>query len=461
MTQGCDDGRTGTARARSSLSPPPHTLPQNVPGTELATWDWDLHQDILNLGDRGRSLLGHTSDSLPPLDTARWHALLHPADRTLFEHAWARHLSGQQPQLECALRLKHRDGRWVDVWMAGHVVQRDGDGVPLRAVGVLLDITQQRQHQHALALAELVFNHTHEAILVTDAEGRIVRVNPAFCRLTGYAQDDVLGRTPAILSSGRHDAAFFAAMWHALHQHGAWSGKIWNRRRDGGLMANGMTINAVPGPDGCPHGYVGVLRDITSDQLEETALRRAALYDPLTGLGNRLLLHDRMQQALARSNRQGTWLAVAMMDLDGFKAINDQHGHAAGDRLLVAIAQRLRAAVREVDTVVRLGGDEFVVLLPDLGRTEDAQPLVRRLLDAASTPIDDPAGTLQVSASIGVTYYPQVSPVDETILLQQADSAMYQAKRGGRHRCVEWQPRAAAHRETNSSGESAGANNQP
>ena len=432
-----------------------------MPGSELATWDWDLRQDALNVDGQGLALLGHTPASVPSLNMARWLALVHPADRTLFEHAWARHLSGQQPQMECALRLKHHDGHWVDVWLAGRVAQRDAEGTPLRAVGVWLDITAQRQQQQALALAELVFNHTQEAILVTDAEGHIVRVNPAFCRLTGYTRDEVVGHTPAILASGRHDAAFFAAMWQSLHEQGEWRGTIWNRRRDGSLMATGMTVNAVRGGDGQAQAYVGVFHDITTDYEEKSALRRAALYDPLTGLGNRLLLQDRLQQAMARSSRQGTHLAVVMLDLDGFKAINDQHGHAAGDRLLLAIAQRLRAAVREVDTVVRLGGDEFVVLLPDLGETEDARSLVQRLLNAASTPIEDPAGTLQVSASIGVTYFPQASPVDETALLQQADLAMYQAKHAGRNRYVEWHPRDSLHREVNSSGEIAGANSQP
>lgn len=447
--------------ALGRLAQTTRTLDQIVHGTELATWDWDLRQDTLDVNDRWLMLVGHTAASLPTLDTARWHALLHPTDRTLFEHAWARHLSGQRPLVECELRLQHRAGHWVTVLLRGQVVQRDADGVPLRAVGILLDVSAQRQQQQALALAEQVFNHTHEAILVTDTEGRIVRVNEAFCRLTGYASDEVLGRTPAVLTSGRHDAAFFAGMWQTLHACGSWSGEIWNRRRDGSLMANWMAISTVRGPDGSAQAYVGLFHDITARKHDEAELQRAALYDALTGLGNRVLLQDRLEQAMARSARHGTCLAVAMLDLDGFKAVNDTHGHATGDRLLVALAQRLRATVREADTVVRLGGDEFVVLLPDLSRPEDARPLVQRLLDVVARPVDDPVGPLQVSASAGLTYHPQAQPADGAALLQQADQAMYEAKRAGRNRYAEWHPAPPASRDVSSPAGNAGAYSQP
>ena len=249
----------------------------------------------------------------------------------------------------------------------------------------------------------------------------------------------MLGRTPALLASGRHDRAFFRALWEALQTQGFWSGEIWNRRRDGSVMANWMSINAVRGPSGGVEAYVGLFHDITALKVGEAELRRAALFDPLTGLGNRVLLQDRLEQALARSQRNGTLLAVAMMDLDGFKPINDTYGHAAGDRLLVALAQRLRQCTREADTVVRPGGDEFVLLLPDLSRPADAEPLLERLLHAASMPFDDEAGQLRVSASIGVTFFPQTPPVDGAMLLQQADHAMYAAKRAGRNRWACWQ----------------------
>ncbi len=415
-----------------------------VHGTALATWDWDLERDRIEVNDRWRAMLGYDGVTLPQLDGRRWSALLHPADRTLWEQAWARHVSGQRPLVECEVRLQHRDGHWVTVRLRGQVVVRDDAGHPQRAAGIALDVSAERAQQQALALAEQVFNHTQEAILVTDLQQRIVRINEAFTRLTGYSSDEVLGRTPAVLASGRHDRAFFRTLWEALQTQGFWSGEIWNRRRDGSVMANWMSISAVRGPSGGVEAYVGLFHDITARKAGEAELRRAALFDPLTGLGNRVLLQDRLEQALARSQRNGTLLAVAVMDLDGFKPVNDTHGHAAGDRLLVALAQRLRQCTREVDTVVRLGGDEFVLLLPDLTRHADVEPLLERVLQAASTPFEDEAGTLHVSASIGVTFYPQTPPVDGATLLQQADHAMYAAKRAGRNRWACWQPEGSA-----------------
>jgi len=437
-----------------------HGMQLALQGAGLGSWDWDLRLDRLQLDPPALQVLGHSVATLPTLNMTRWLDLIAPADRSLFEHAWARHLSGQQPLLECELRLRHRDGHEVPALLRGQVVARGDDGTPWRVAGILADLSTLHEYQRAASLAEQVFRYTHEAVLVTDAQGCIVRVNDAFGRLTGYAPDEVLGRNPSLLASGRHDRAFFAAMWNALQTQGHWSGEIWNRRRDGALMANWMTISVMRDPRGEVQGYVGVFHDITQRKQTEAELQRTALTDALTGLGNRVLLHDRLQQAMARTARHGACLAVVMLDLDGFKAINDTHGHAAGDRLLIALAQRLRALVREVDTVVRLGGDEFVLLLPDLIRPQDAEPLLQRILQAMAQPVDDAAGALQVSASVGVTYYPQEPPVDADTLLHQADEAMYWAKRSGRNRYAAWTP-ALANNGGTSSAASAGANHQP
>jgi diguanylate cyclase (GGDEF)-like protein/PAS domain S-box-containing protein len=427
---------------------------------DIIAWQWDLHADRLQFDETSWEGLGIGLTNSANFDMAHWLDLIVPRDRSLFEHAWARHLAGQQPSLECELHLQSRDGREVPVLLRGQVVARADDGTPTRVIGILTDLSALRAYQQAASLAEMVFRHTHEAVLVTDPQSRIVRVNDAFRRLTDYAPDEVIGRNPSMLASGRHDRAFFAAMWNALQTQGHWSGEIWNRRRDGALMANWMTISVMRDPRGEVQGYVGVFHDITQRKQTEAELQRSALTDALTGLGNRVLLHDRLQQAMARTTRHGAYLAVVMLDLDGFKAINDTHGHAAGDRLLIALAQRLRALVREVDTVVRLGGDEFVLLLPDLIRPQDAEPLVQRILQAMAQPVDDAAGALQVSASVGVTHYPQEPPVDADTLLRQADEAMYWAKRSGRNRYAAWTP-ALANNGGTSLAATAGANHQP
>lgn len=372
----------------------------------------------------------------------------------------AAHLAGNAELLSCELRVRHRNGHWVWVLLRGQVSERDAAGHAVRLVGIWLDVSQQRHEQETQALAEQVFRHTQDAIVATDAEGHIVRVNEAFCRLTGYATDEVLGRTPALLASGRHDRAFFAAMWNALRSDGFWSGDVWNRRRDGSLMANWMSISALRGADGTLLSYAGIFHDVTTRRLGEEHLQRAALYDPLTGLGNRVLLIDRLQQAIAQAQRHGHMLAVVMLDLDGFKAVNDTYGHAAGDRLLVTLAQRFRALIREGDTAARLGGDEFVFVLPDLIRPADALPTVQRLLQVASTPVEDAAGALRVSASIGIAYFPQDGAPEPDTLPQRADDAMYAAKHGGRDRYAEWPVDEAIRSNTSLTG-SAGANSQP
>ncbi|MGQ9724370.1 MAG: diguanylate cyclase domain-containing protein [Tepidimonas sp.] len=437
-----------------------HGVQAIMHGADMASWDWDLQHDRLHLDAHAWRMLGRSATADQSLGMAQWTALIAPSDRSTFEQAWARHLAGQHPALECELRLRHPDGHLVPILLRGRVVARAQDGTPTRLAGVMGDASQWRQAQEAAALAELVFRHTHEAVLITDAQQRIVRVNEAFGRLTGYTPDEVIGRTPSLLASGRHEPTFFAQLQRDLHAQGYWSGEIWNRRRDGSLMVNWISISAVPDAQGGWQGYVGVFHDITQRKLSEAELQRTALTDALTGLGNRVMLHDRLQQALARATRHGSTLAVVMLDLDGFKAINDTHGHAAGDRLLVALAQRLRALAREVDTVVRLGGDEFVLLLPDLARPQDAEPIVQRILQAMAQPVDDAVGALQVSASVGVSFYPQDAGVDADALLQQADHAMYVAKRGGRNRYAYWDPAWASSGNTSEAG-SAGANNQP
>lgn len=428
---------------------------------EWGSWDWDLVSDQLHLDAHIAALLGHDEDPLPlTLDMAQWLALMPANERTAFEQAWARHLSGQGAALSCEVRLTRRDGAFKALHMHGRIVARDADGLAVRLAGVLTDVDQLRAWQRQAALAESVIVAMQDGVVITDAHGRIVRVNHAFERITGYARHEVIGRNPSLLASGRHDAAFFSALKQALQTQGCWSGEIWNRRRDGSLMVNWMTISAIRHRRGDIQGYVGVFHDITQRKQGEAQLQRAALTDALTGLGNRVLLHDRLRYVMARSVRHGSTMVVAMLDLDGFKAINDTHGHAAGDRLLITLAQRLRALAREVDTVVRLGGDEFVLLLPDLSRAQDAEPIAQRILHAMAQPVDDAAGALQVSASIGLTFYPQDAQTNADTLLQQADQAMYDAKRSGRNRYAWWSPACASNAVASSAG-SAGAKSQP
>ncbi len=292
----------------------------------------------------------------------------------------------------------------------------------------------RKRAEAKLHLAANVFTHAREGITVTAADGTIIDVNDAFTRITGYSREEVLGHNPRILKSGRQGRGFYAAMWRDLTEQGHWYGEIWNRRKDGEVYAEMLTISAVRDEEGQTRQYVALFSDITPLKEHQTQLERIAHYDALTSLPNRVLLSDRLHQAMAQTLRRGQRLAVAYLDLDGFKAVNDSHGHDAGDQLLMLVAGRLKQALREGDTLARLGGDEFVAVLGDLADIESCVPMLTRLLAAAAQPADIDGAALQVSASLGVTFYPQAEEVDADLLLRQADQAMYQAKLAGKNR---------------------------
>jgi diguanylate cyclase (GGDEF)-like protein/PAS domain S-box-containing protein len=304
----------------------------------------------------------------------------------------------------------------------------------------------RRRHRHRkksaekqIQLAASVFEHSHEAIMITDAEARIVEVNRAFCELTGYSRDEVLGRNPNILKSGLHDPKFYRQIWESLLRDGHWRGEIWDRRRDHELFAAHLTISAVYGEEGAIRHYVGMLSYITQLKEQQHQLERLAHFDPLTQIPNRILLADRLQLAMARTTRSGKLLAVCYLDLDGFKPVNDRLGHAAGDQVLVQLAGRLQSALRGGDTVARLGGDEFVLLLNDLTDVHESATVLERVLELVAEPYFVQDETIVLSASIGVTLFP-ADASDATTLLRHADQALYLAKQSGRNRYCLFDP---------------------
>ena len=293
---------------------------------------------------------------------------------------------------------------------------------------------ERRRLDESLQLAATVFEHAHEGIFVTDAEERILEVNPTFSAITGYSRDESVGRTPNMLSSGRHGHDFYSAMWKAIGDTGHWHGEVWNRRKDGSLYLERLAISAVPGPDGKVERYVGVFADITRLKEQEERLEQMAYYDALTKLPNRVLLADRMGQALAHVRRSGGMMAVCYLDLDRFKPVNDAHGHSAGDRVLVEMAHRLKGTLRSGDTVARLGGDEFVIILSGLRSTDECDMLVLRILRCVTDPFEVVRGAaVTLTASVGVRLVPP-DDADPDTLLRQADQALYAAKQEGRGR---------------------------
>lgn len=295
------------------------------------------------------------------------------------------------------------------------------------------DITARKTSETRLKLAASVFTHAQEGIMITDPHGTIVDVNETFTRITGYSRAEALQHNARILSSGRQGPEFYAALWRDLSLKGHWQGEIWNRRKDGTLYAEMLNIAAVRNEAGQICHYVALFSDITTIKEHQSQLERIAHYDALTGMPNRVLLADRLQQAIARTRRDSKLMALVYLDLDGFKEVNDTHGHETGDELLIAISQRLKDTLRAGDTLARLGGDEFVVVLTDLDGMEECKLVLERLLRAAAASIPIKGVALQLSASLGVTLFPHDGS-DADTLLRHADQAMYQAKQGGKNR---------------------------
>ncbi len=395
------------------------------------SYEWDVATDSFEVFGDLSALLG--LDPAPSVWRIEdWVALIHPDDRArIADELEGFRRAGERFDLH--YRIHHASGTWRAVHERAVAVS-GADGRPVRWIGAMSDVTERQRADAALRLAASVFEHAGEGIVITDADGTIVDVNAAFSRITGYEREDVVGRNPRLLKSGLHDRAFYATMWRQLAVDGRWSGDVWNRRKDGEVYAEHLTISAVRDGSGRARRFVGLFSDVTQQRRHERQLERVAHFDALTDLPNRVLLSDRLQRAMARAQRAEAILAAAYIDLDGFKEVNDAHGHPVGDQLLVTLAQRMRVALREGDTVARLGGDEFVAVIEGLSAPEDAVPAIERLLTAVSEPVRLGSRTMKVSASIGVSFFPQATPVDPDQLLRQADQAMYQAKLGGKRR---------------------------
>ncbi|MBC9252478.1 diguanylate cyclase [Pseudomonas alcaligenes] len=295
------------------------------------------------------------------------------------------------------------------------------------------DITERQLMQERLHQAATVFESTAEGVMITDLNQRISAVNRAFSEITGYSETEALGQSPRLLASGQHDSAFYAAMWHQLAAEGHWQGEIWNRRKNGEIYPEWLTISAVRDQSDSITHFVGVFADISPLKHAQARLDYQAHHDPLTGLPNRLLFESRLNAALTDARTDDRQGAVLFLDLDRFKHINDSLGHPVGDLLLKSIAERLREQLRDIDTVARLGGDEFIVLLPGLHQPRDAERVATKLLACFSPPFQADSHEFFISASIGISLFPEDGN-DVATLVKNADAAMYSSKAKGRNR---------------------------
>lgn len=297
-------------------------------------------------------------------------------------------------------------------------------------VQTLQDITERKRAKLELQKSASIFENTQDGIMVTDAACSIVAVNPAFTKITGYSELEVLGRNPSMLSSGRQDANFYQRMWQHLQQDGYWQGEIWNCRKNGVIFAEWLTINAIKDENDAIVKYIGVFADITSLKKSQEEYEFMAHHDPLTGLANRLLCHARLAHAIQRAKRRSDGIAVMMLDLDKFKLVNDTWGHQVGDRLLQEVARRITVTLRSDDTAARLGGDEFVVVLESVMGQKDAAVIAKKLVSALSETYSIDGMQPVVSVSIGIAMVPEHGADAET-LIERADQALYEVKAQG------------------------------
>ncbi|MCW2274354.1 EAL domain-containing protein [Rhodoblastus acidophilus] len=391
-------------------------------------WDWRPDSDEAYFSPGWKAMLGYGDDEIENRASA-WRRAVADEGREAFRRQFLEIRAGQRRNFEFETRMRHRDGRWIDILSRGIPVF-DAGGRMIRVVGADTDITERKRHEAQRRLASAVFVSTHEGVCVTDAQRNILMVNPAFEEITGYREAEVRGENPRVLKSGLHDDAFYQAIWQDIGDKDYWRGEIWNKRKDGSVYPEWLTISAVRDSLGVVTNYVALFTDISRVKESEERLKFLAHHDPLTSLPNRTLLSLRIAQALGRARNAPTTAAVLFLDLDRFKTVNDSLGHAAGDELLALASERWKQALRPTDTLARVGGDEFVVLLENLRDAHEAELIARRLIAATSAPF-----TLAhereacVGLSVGASLF--TPDADADALIQRADSALYLSKQSG------------------------------
>ncbi|BCA78549.1 hypothetical protein AOP6_0336 [Desulfuromonas sp. AOP6] len=420
-------------------------------GTGTGTWEWNVQTGETRFNERWAQMIGYSLAEIAPVSIATWEKYAHPDDLARSAEALQRHFDGEVEDYECETRMKHRDGHWVWVLDRGRIISRDDVGQPLWMAGTHLEITARKETEMALRQSEeyhrSVVEVLAEGIIIQDVEGRIIECNPSAKRILGLSDEAIRGSLLMELGEKavRADGSPYPPDQYPVRRcrrdkqpiyddvvgiHQASGNILW-------LSLNTQPVYDTKEQEGGRASLLAIVTsfvDITTQRQQQQQLEFLAHYDALTQLPNRVLLVDRLKQAMAQVKRRNQQLATVYIDLDGFKEVNDRYGHDVGDELLKTLAERLRGVLREVDTVARMGGDEFIAILSDLSDSEAVVPLIERLLECCSQPFEMQGLKVQVSGSIGVTFYPQIGSVEATQLMAQADHAMYQAKQSGKNR---------------------------
>ncbi|MDO9281746.1 MAG: diguanylate cyclase [Methylotenera sp.] len=386
---------------------------------------------VVFVNDYACQILGYTRDELTKM---------HPwdFDPDFNVEAWPGVWSQLKENKTVNIETRHRrkDGAVLDVEVRGHYIAHKAHEYSFTFVQ---DITERKLIDAELRIAATAFE-SQEGMIITDANSNILKINHSFTRITGYTSEEALGRKMTLLKSGIHDAEFYRGMWDSIQSTGSWQGEIWNRRKNGDIYPEWLTITAVKDAGGVITHYVGTMIDITARKAIEDRVHHLAHYDVLTDLPNRALLSDRLHQALAQAKRDKSKLALIFLDLDYFKPVNDELGHEIGDLLLKQVALRLQHCIkRETDTLSRVGGDEFVIILSHIESDQDAALMADKIILSLMRPFEIEENVINISCSVGIGVYPSHGK-DATSLMRVADNAMYQAKRAGRGRFCFYNP---------------------
>ena len=301
------------------------------------------------------------------------------------------------------------------------------------AASIIGAAINNRNNLQSLEMSSAVYEHTMDGVLITDRRNRILHVNDAFINITGYSPENVIGKDPKILKSGKHDKHFYQKIWHQLSKNGYWQGEITNRKKNGEIYIEWLTINTIKNAQGETENFIGIFSDVTHQRKDAHDQAYLATHDPLTGLSNRLLFDDRLEHAINHADRFNKCISLIFCDLDNFKPINDTYGHTIGDEILKRVGSALQGILRKEDTVCRFGGDEFVILVEELNSFEYLNDILRRINELTHTPCVIDGNTITIGMSIGASIYPDDGVTPEA-LIKSADTAMYRAKNGGKNR---------------------------
>jgi diguanylate cyclase (GGDEF)-like protein/PAS domain S-box-containing protein len=416
-------------RIEESLRRSERSLAKAQKIARLGYWEWDIAKDNLICSEQAYRIFGVGKESRTYSYEGFLH-YVHLEDQAMVQ-TWLQALLAGDSAGNLDFRIVRPDGAERHIHTEAEV-KRDEHGRAVQLMGIIQDITEAKHATQQLVLSDNVFENSIEGIVITDADGVIQRINRAFTDITGYEEQEALGQNPRILKSDRHENEFFAQMWRALVENGQWQGEIWNRRKDGEIYPEWLTITSIRDSHGNIVNYVGVFHDMTEVKLHEEQLRYQAHHDALTGLPNRVLFHDRLGVAMAHARRDDNKVAILFLDLDNFKRINDSLGHTVGDLLLKEVAHRVGSCLREIDSVARYGGDEFIVLLEGVAQEEDVLLAAQRIIDCLAPVISIQGQDFYLTVSLGIAFYPEDGQ-DQDTLIKNADTAMYRAKESGKN----------------------------